>query len=74
MENTAQKQGIEFEQVLQLFSWTLSNQDLVNPDGEAVLSVVSDYARSWSLLQGYYEQGGSFAVFCYQESSFNRWQ
>jgi hypothetical protein len=29
---------------------------LVAPAGEAVLSVISDYARSWSLLQGYDEQ------------------
>lgn len=25
-------------------------------EGEAVLSVINDYARSWSLLQGYDEQ------------------
>jgi prophage maintenance system killer protein len=29
---------------------------LVEPAGEAVLSVISDYARSWSLLQAYDEQ------------------
>jgi prophage maintenance system killer protein len=51
-----QERGIEFEQAVRLLSRTLANQQLVNPDGEAVLSVISDYARSWSLLQGYDEQ------------------
>ncbi len=51
-----QQRGIEFEQVLGLLSNTLEHQALVNPDGAAVLSVISDYARSWSLLQAYDEQ------------------
>lgn len=51
-----QERDVEFEQVVSLLSQTLSNQQLVNPTGEAVLSVISDYARSWSLLQGYDEQ------------------
>jgi len=51
-----QERGIEFEQVVNLLSQTLANQQLVNPAGEAVVSVISDYARSWSLLQGYDEQ------------------
>lgn len=51
-----QEQGIEFDQALQLLSKTLMNQQLVLPEGEAVLTVVSDYARSWSLLQAYDEQ------------------
>ncbi len=51
-----QEQGVEFEQVVKLLSQTLKNQQLVSADGAAVLSVVSDYARSWSLLQGYDEQ------------------
>jgi prophage maintenance system killer protein/prophage antirepressor-like protein len=50
------ERGIEFEQALQLLSQTLGNQQLVSPEGVAVLSVVSDYARSWSLLQAYDEQ------------------
>jgi prophage maintenance system killer protein len=41
---------------MQLLSQTLGNQQLVSPEGVAVLSVVSDYARSWSLLQAYDEQ------------------
>lgn len=50
------ERGIEFEQVVQLLSRTLSNQGLVSAKGEAVARVISDYARSWSLLQGYDEQ------------------
>jgi len=51
-----QERGIEFEPVVSLLSQTLANQQLVEPTGEAVLSVINDYARSWSLLQGYDEQ------------------
>lgn len=51
-----QERGIEFEQVVELLSQTLENQQLVSSEGAAVLSVVSDYARSWSLLQAYDEQ------------------
>lgn len=51
-----QERGIEFEQVVGLLSQTLANQSLVNPEGAAVVAVIHDYARSWSLLQGYDEQ------------------
>lgn len=51
-----QERGIEFDQAVQLLSQTLENQQLVSSEGAAVLSVVSDYARSWSLLQAYDEQ------------------
>ena len=51
-----QERGIEFEQAVTLLSCTLANQQLVNDDGAAVLAVISDYARSWSLLQSYDEQ------------------
>lgn len=51
-----QERGIEFEQAVSLLSRTLSNQRLVNTDGEAIVSVINEYARSWSLLQGYDEQ------------------
>ena len=51
-----QERGIEFEQAVTLLSRTLANQQLVNDDGAAVLAVISDYARSWSLLQSYDEQ------------------
>ena len=50
------ERGIEFEQALDLLSRTLANQQLVSAQGEAVLGVIADYARSWSLLQGYDEQ------------------
>ncbi|MDO9475517.1 MAG: RhuM family protein [Pseudohongiella sp.] len=50
------ERGIEFEQALDLLSRTLANQQLVSTEGEAVLGVIADYARSWSLLQGYDEQ------------------
>lgn len=55
-QHRLQELGIEFEQAVTLLSRTLANQQLVNNDGAAVLSVISDYARSWSLLQGYDEQ------------------
>lgn len=51
-----QERGIEFEQAVHLLSQTLTNQQLVTDEGAAVLSVIGDYARSWSLLQGYDEQ------------------
>jgi hypothetical protein len=51
-----QERGIEFEQAVDLLSRTLTNQGLISPEGEAVASVIADYARSWSLLQGYDEQ------------------
>jgi prophage maintenance system killer protein len=50
------ERGVEFEQAVALLSRTLSNQQLLAPSGEAVLAVIGDYARSWSLLQGYDEQ------------------
>lgn len=55
-QHRLQELGIEFEQAVTLLSRTLANQQLVNDDGAAALSVISDYARSWSLLQGYDEQ------------------
>lgn len=51
-----QERGVEFEQAIALLSRTLANQELVSDEGEAVLAVINDYARSWSLLQGYDEQ------------------
>lgn len=50
------EQGVEFEQVVSLLRRTLTNQQLVSPEGAAVASVISEYARSWSLLQSYDEQ------------------
>lgn len=51
-----QERGIEFEQAMALLSRTLSNQKLIDSDGAEVVSVISDYARSWSLLLAYDEQ------------------
>lgn len=51
-----QERGIEFEQVVNLLSQTLVNQQLVSDGGEVILSVIGDYSRSWSMLQGYDEQ------------------
>lgn len=51
-----QERGIEFGQAVDLLSRTLANQQLVTGDGQAVLGVIQEYARSWSLLQGYDEQ------------------
>lgn len=51
-----QERGIEFEQALSLLSRTLNNQSLIQAEGESVVAVIADYARSWSLLQAYDEQ------------------
>ena len=50
------ERGIEFEQAVALLARTLGNQQLVNEEGLAVLRVIGDYARSWSLLQRYDER------------------
>ncbi len=50
------ERGIEFEQAVILLSRTLANQQLVNEQGRAVLQVIGDYARSWTLLQRFDEQ------------------
>lgn len=50
------ERGVEFEQALSLLARTLTARQLVNDEGRAVLRVIGDYARSWSLLQAYDEQ------------------
>lgn len=55
-ERRLQERGIEFEQAVSLLARTLEQRQLVNDEGRAVLQVIGDYARSWSLLQGYDEQ------------------
>jgi len=52
-QSCLQERGIEFEQAVKLLANTLANQKLVNDQGEAVLQVIAEYARSWSLLQAY---------------------
>lgn len=51
-----QEKGIEFSQAIALLSRMLNNQTFISDDGKAVLDVVQEYARSWSLLQAYDEQ------------------
>ena len=41
-----QERGIELDQAVQLLAQTLENQQLVSPEGVAVLSVVSDYSSA----------------------------
>jgi len=50
------ERGVAFEEVLALLSQTLVNQQLVSQQGQDVLRVISDYARTWNLLQRYDEQ------------------
>ena len=51
-----QEKGVEFSQAVALLSQTLTNQALISNEGKAVIGVVQDYARTWSLLQAYDEQ------------------
>jgi prophage maintenance system killer protein len=41
---------------MDLLSRTLASRQMVTEEGEAVLRVIAEYARSWSLLQRYDEQ------------------
>lgn len=47
------ERGVEFEQAVNLLTRTLVGQQLVSEQGEAVIRIIQDYARTWSLLQGY---------------------
>lgn len=51
-----EERNIETEQMLSLLSSTLTNQALIKSEGESVLRVISDYAKSWTILQSYDEQ------------------
>ncbi|MFJ1351958.1 RhuM family protein [Capnocytophaga canimorsus] len=55
-EQRLKERGIEFNEILSLLSSTLENQTLINDEGVAVLKVVQEYAKSWSLLQAYDQQ------------------
>lgn len=55
-EQRLRERGIEFSQVLDLLGRTLHNQTGITADAAAVLAVVQEYAKSWSLLQAYDEQ------------------
>ena len=48
-EKRLQERGIEIGQALALLQQTLTHQALVNAEGAAVLAVIQDYAKSWSL-------------------------
>lgn len=51
-----QQRGVrELQSAIDLLSATLSSQRLVTQEGEAILSVIHDYARSWHLLLAYDE-------------------
>ena len=54
-QRLAEKGIAEVRQVLDLLSNTLENHDLVNADGRSVLTLVSNYARTWQLLWQYDE-------------------
>ncbi|WP_446011402.1 RhuM family protein [Candidatus Electrothrix sp.] len=54
-QRLAEKGVAEVRQVLDLLSNTLENHDLVNADGRSVLTLVSNYARTWQLLWQYDE-------------------
>lgn len=47
--------GVEFDQAVALLTATLKNQQLVTPEGQAVLEVVQHYARTWRVLRAYDE-------------------
>ncbi|WP_243431949.1 virulence protein RhuM/Fic/DOC family protein [Aliamphritea spongicola] len=54
-EQRLREQGHEFKQTIDLLNRTLRNQQLIDPAGADVLSVISNYVRSWSLILGYDE-------------------
>ncbi len=45
----------ELQQTIELLSSTLINQNLVDSEGEAILSVIKNYAKTWDLLIKYDE-------------------
>lgn len=55
-EQRLRERDIEYSQVLDLLGRTLHNQTGITADAAAVLAVVQEYAKSWSLLQAYDEQ------------------
>lgn len=55
-ERRLREKGLtEAQQAIQVLSRTLSNYDLVSDEGQAVLGVISSYAKTWLLLQQYDE-------------------
>lgn len=52
----AEKGLLEMEQAVSLLSRTLQNRQLVTCEGRSILDVISNYAKSWTLLLQYDEQ------------------
>lgn len=50
-----EQKGIEIEQAVQLLGRTLQTNKLVTDEGQALLDLVGDYARTWRLLLDYDE-------------------
>jgi len=51
----AEKGLLEMEQAISLLSQTVQNRELVTDQGKAVLSVITQYAKSWMILLHYDE-------------------
>jgi hypothetical protein len=51
----AEKGLIEMEQAISLLSQTLQSRELITDQGKAVLSVITQYAKSWMILVHYDE-------------------
>jgi len=54
-QRLAEKGLLEMEEAVALLSRTLQNHELVTDEGKAVLSVISRFAKSWTLLLQYDE-------------------
>lgn len=50
-----EQKGVEIEQAVKLLGRTLQTNKLVSDEGQAILDLVGDYARSWRLLLDYDE-------------------
>ena len=55
-ERLQQRKLQELEQTIQLIKQGLENQEIGAAEAKGFVEIVSDYARSWALLQGYDEQ------------------
>lgn len=47
--------GVEFDQAVALLTATLRKNEVLTPEGQAVLEVVQHYARTWRMLRAYDE-------------------
>ena len=55
-EKLQQKKLQELEQTIQLIKQSLKNEELSMSEAKGFVEIVSNYAKSWALLQGYDEQ------------------